>query len=32
LAAPVVQIDGTPVAADLDMTDRMNAALLARDA
>jgi 4-amino-4-deoxychorismate lyase len=32
LAAPVVQIDGTPVAHDLDMTDRMNEALLARDA
>lgn len=32
LAAPVIQIDGASVARDESMTDRMNQALLARDA
>ncbi|TAM69435.1 MAG: aminodeoxychorismate lyase [Microbacteriaceae bacterium] len=32
LAAPIVQLDGATVTHDRDMTDRMNAALLARDA
>jgi 4-amino-4-deoxychorismate lyase len=32
LAAPVIDIDGSAIAHDADMTDRMNAALMARDA